>query len=324
MKKVLILAFLSVALLAGTWTGKAEANATEAKTPFADISGHWAEKEITELYISGALDHADEFRPDDRVTRQELITMFLRAKGIHPEAEPVSSFADVPADSWLAPFAETAYRLGVVHGVRRGEKLWLHPEDPIRREEMVSILIRTRGESGAVNRLKWSDTVKALRAYADGDQVQESFQRPFVYALQNGLVSAYPDRTLKPQQYLTRAEAATYAALHLLKEREGKQLLSQPNTPYRQALTVETTAYSYPAEKGVLSYLEYPLREGVVAVDPNVIPLGSHLYIEGYGYAVAADIGGAVKENHVDLYLPTVEEAKRHGIKQGVKVYVLD
>ena len=325
MRKVWILALLFVVLAAGTWTGKAEANATDEKSiPFADVSGHWAEKEIRELYIGGALEQEDKFRPDDRVTRQELIVMFLRAKGIRPEAKRGSSFADVPADSWLAPHAETAYRLGIVHGVRSGEKVWLHPQDPVTREEMVSILVRICGRSGAVNQLKWSDAIKTLNAYPDGNQVQVSYQRPFAYALKNRLVSAYPDGTLKSGQLMTRAEAATYAAIHLLNKREGKQFLSQPGTLYRQALTVETTAYSYPPEKDVLSYLEYPLREGVVAVDPQVIPLGSHLYIEGYGYAVAADIGGAVKENHVDLYLSTVEEAKRHGTQQGVKVYVLD
>lgn len=325
MRKMLMLASLAVTLITGTWTAKAEANTTAEQTiPYTDISGHWAEKEIKALYISGALSPAEQFRPNDLVTRQELITMFLRAKGVQPAAVTTSSFADVDADSWLAPYAETAYRLGMIHGQKSGGQVRFRPEDPIRREELVSVLLRSRGESGAVNQLKWSLAVQALAAYADGKQVQEHYQRPFAYALQNRLVSAYPDNTLKPQQLMTRAEAATYAALHILEEQEGKPKLADPGAPYRDVLTVETTAYSYPQDKNVLSYLEYPLREGVVAVDPNVIPLGSHLYIEGYGYAVAADIGGAVKENHVDLFLPTVEEAKQHGKKQGVKVYILD
>jgi 3D (Asp-Asp-Asp) domain-containing protein len=43
---------------------------------------------------------------------------------------------------------------------------------------------------------------------------------------------------------------------------------------------------------------------GVVAVDPKVIPLGTRMYIPGYGYAVAADTGGGVRGNHIDLAFP--------------------
>lgn len=62
---------------------------------------------------------------------------------------------------------------------------------------------------------------------------------------------------------------------------------------------------------------------GVVAVDPKVIPLGTKLYIEGYGYAIAGDTGGAIKNNRIDLYFNTERECVRYGVKNGVKVYVL-
>ncbi|MEW9502938.1 ubiquitin-like domain-containing protein [Jeotgalibacillus marinus] len=51
----------------------------------------------------------------------------------------------------------------------------------------------------------------------------------------------------------------------------------------------------------------------VIAVDPSVIPLGSEVYVEGYGYAIAADTGGAVKGNKIDVFIPTQEEAYRWG-----------
>ncbi len=65
-----------------------------------------------------------------------------------------------------------------------------------------------------------------------------------------------------------------------------------------------------------------PARYGVVAVDPRVIPLGSRLYIEGYGTAVAADTGGAIVGNRIDLCMDSYQAAISFG-RQPVKVYVL-
>jgi 3D (Asp-Asp-Asp) domain-containing protein len=62
-------------------------------------------------------------------------------------------------------------------------------------------------------------------------------------------------------------------------------------------------------------------RHGVVAVDPSVIPLGTRLYVPGYGHAIAADTGGAVRGNHVDLCFDTVEEARAWG-RRSVTIVV--
>lgn len=62
---------------------------------------------------------------------------------------------------------------------------------------------------------------------------------------------------------------------------------------------------------------------GVVAVDPRIIPLGTRLYIEGYGYAVAADTGGAIKGNRIDLGHDTRGAALRVG-RRTVVVHILD
>jgi 3D (Asp-Asp-Asp) domain-containing protein len=62
---------------------------------------------------------------------------------------------------------------------------------------------------------------------------------------------------------------------------------------------------------------------GVVAVDPRVIPLGTRLFIPGYGYAVAGDTGSAIKGNRIDLGFATYAEAVRFG-RQTVTVYILE
>ncbi|MHB8840506.1 MAG: 3D domain-containing protein [Candidatus Aquicultor sp.] len=63
-------------------------------------------------------------------------------------------------------------------------------------------------------------------------------------------------------------------------------------------------------------------RKGVVAVDPRVIPLGTRLYIEGYGEAIAADTGGAIKGNRIDLCYNTPGECFKFG-RRSVKVTIL-
>lgn len=61
----------------------------------------------------------------------------------------------------------------------------------------------------------------------------------------------------------------------------------------------------------------------VIAVDPKVIPLGSKVHVEGYGYAIAGDTGGAIKGNRIDVFIPTKSAAYKWGRKQ-VKVKVLE
>jgi uncharacterized protein YabE (DUF348 family) len=60
----------------------------------------------------------------------------------------------------------------------------------------------------------------------------------------------------------------------------------------------------------------------VIAVDPRVIPLGTKVYVEGYGYAVAADTGSAIKGNKIDVFFPTKSQAYRWG-NRTVKIKIL-
>lgn len=64
-------------------------------------------------------------------------------------------------------------------------------------------------------------------------------------------------------------------------------------------------------------------RPGVVAVDPSVIPLGTKLYIKGYGFAIAEDKGGAIKGNRIDLFMENRNDALNYGM-QKAKVYILE
>lgn len=92
---------------------------------------------------------------------------------------------------------------------------------------------------------------------------------------------------------------------------------------YREVLTMEASAY-LPGDgdgRGITA-TGMVARRGVVAVDPNVIPLGTRLYIPGYGMAIAADTGGAIRGHRIDLLMDSYGEAMEFG-RQSVEVYVL-
>jgi 3D (Asp-Asp-Asp) domain-containing protein len=90
------------------------------------------------------------------------------------------------------------------------------------------------------------------------------------------------------------------------------------------SMRVTTTGYSAEQpELGDTTATGARARHGVVAVDPAVIPLGTRLYVPGYGYAVAADTGGAIRGNHVDLCFNTVAEARQWG-RRSVTIVIAD
>jgi uncharacterized protein YabE (DUF348 family) len=106
---------------------------------------------------------------------------------------------------------------------------------------------------------------------------------------------------------------------------------------YKEVLDMRATAYTasfkdtgkHPdhPEFGI-TYTGIKAEVGVIAVDPKVIPLGTKVYVEmpgdakDYGYALAADIGSAIKGDLIDLYMDTQEEVDRWGCRK-CKVYIL-
>ncbi len=105
--------------------------------------------------------------------------------------------------------------------------------------------------------------------------------------------------------------------------------IQEPSLPmingytYTSAIQAKVTAYTpYDAGCNGITATGSIAKRGVVAVDPSVIPLGSTVYIPGYGIAVAEDVGGAIKGNRVDICVDTTAEAFAWGV-QNVTVYVL-
>lgn len=119
-----------------------------------------------------------------------------------------------------------------------------------------------------------------------------------------------------------------------VKAASNGMLSSRGEMRYKKKLTVTATAYdTSPEQNGgsTRSAMGTPLKYGIIAVDPSVIPLGTRVYVESsdggqswvYGYAIAADKGGAIKGNKIDLCFESSSAAKNFG-RRSATIYILD
>ncbi len=100
-------------------------------------------------------------------------------------------------------------------------------------------------------------------------------------------------------------------------------VVSRGGSEATRTLRVEATAYtSQDPGVGTITATGERLRHGIIAVDPRVIPLGTKLYVPGYGYGIAADTGGAIKGNKIDLAYESRTEALRFGRRmKTIRIY---
>ena len=127
-----------------------------------------------------------------------------------------------------------------------------------------------------------------------------------VKAIQQDAVAAYGKLVAQvdAEEQERSAQAAAYEAI------EGYEYIGDCTITYYCC-----EAYEHICGTGTgLTATGIPVAPGMVAVDPDVIPLGSTVIIDGHEY-LAADTGGAIKGNHVDIAVPTHQEALELGTK---------
>ena len=127
-----------------------------------------------------------------------------------------------------------------------------------------------------------------------------------VKAIQQDAVAAYGKLVAQvdEEEQERSAQAAAYEAI------EGYEYIGECTITYYCC-----EAYEHICGTGTgLTATGIPVAPGMVAVDPDVIPLGSTVIIDGQEY-LAADTGGAIKGNHVDIAVPTHQEALDLGTK---------
>ncbi|MDR4220858.1 LysM peptidoglycan-binding domain-containing protein [Priestia megaterium] len=170
---------------------------------------------------------------------------------------------------------------------------------------------------------------EAQQAQAPAEQTQEEQQQAQAEQTQEEQQQAQAEQAQKEQQQ-AQAEQAQKEQQQAQAEQAQKQ--QQPAESSQQAsgksMTVEATAYtancagcSGTTATGV--DLKANPNQKVIAVDPSVIPLGSKVYVEGYGEAVAADTGGAIKGNRIDVFVPSEGDAQQFG-RKSVKITVMN
>ena len=92
---------------------------------------------------------------------------------------------------------------------------------------------------------------------------------------------------------------------------------------YEGTMTAKAYAYTTGGSVGTKTASGKRAAVGLIAVDPTVIPFGTKLYVDGYGFCEAADTGGNIKRNTIDLYMETVHDCLSWGVR-NVKVYILN
>jgi 3D (Asp-Asp-Asp) domain-containing protein len=112
----------------------------------------------------------------------------------------------------------------------------------------------------------------------------------------------------------------------------GARAASIASLNYSRMIRMESTAYTSgfqctgkrPGDPGYgITASGMHVQRGVVAVDPRIIPLGTRLYVDGYGFAIAADTGGAIRGYKIDVFMYNLSDALVWG-RRAVNVYILD
>lgn len=112
------------------------------------------------------------------------------------------------------------------------------------------------------------------------------------------------------------------------KEPAFNRSVSSPPESTGSEMTVTATAYTAYCTgcSGTTAYgidLRSNPEQKVIAVDPSIIPLGTKVWVEGYGEAIAGDVGSAIKGHKIDVFIPSYESAMEWGVKK-VKIKIIN
>lgn len=179
---------------------------------FKDVEGHWAEAYILlageEALVQG---YNGLYRPDDSMTRAELVTVLWRAEG-EPEPKGNASFTDLTQD-WYKKAVAWAEENKVVNGVAAGK---FDPNGKVTREQLATILFRLSGGVSGLETLFMAENEKRL---TDADQISSYARAAIHWCIFNevycGEASAEVGDTVAPRAAATRGQIAVMMIRYL-------------------------------------------------------------------------------------------------------------
>jgi len=173
---------------------------------FTDLPNtHWAYKYIADMVNRKVLEGYpdNKFRPDKTISRAEFATIIVKAAGLQPKKVNYSSFSDVKVTDWYSPWIEAAKDYLTGYRTANGEYIY-NPTAPALREDITVAIVKLKGYD--VARLANRSVIEAM--FKDYEGISENAKDYVAIAVEHGLVSGYPDETFRPQNSITRAEAA--------------------------------------------------------------------------------------------------------------------
>ncbi|WP_231115101.1 S-layer homology domain-containing protein [Neomoorella thermoacetica] len=186
-------------------TGPGKYAVLEYKKTFADIAGHWAEKDIVYMaskqIAQGLMENY--FLPDNPVTRAQFAAMVLKTFGQSEVIPEKPTFIDVPSESEYFGAVEGAYRAGLIAGV---DKTHFAPGLNITREEMAAMIARGLG-SGVLASADQAGALEKLKNFKDYDNLSPWARQSMALCYQLGIIKGMPDQTIQPKANTSRAEA---------------------------------------------------------------------------------------------------------------------
>ena len=172
---------------------------------FADVpKSYWAFDYIMEMVNRGVLSGYPNgnFYPNNTITRAEFSKIMCIASGLTVSQIEYTSYKDVTANSWYAPYVEAGkhYLSGYISD---GEKYYL-PESNALREDIAVALVKLKGYDTS---LYDESILKTM--FTDWQSISQGARKYVSVAVEKGLISGYDDNTFRGQNSVTRAEAAT-------------------------------------------------------------------------------------------------------------------
>lgn len=178
--------------------------AVEHTQTFDDITSHWAQKSIEQLaskrIVNGVT--AQEFAPNQQITRAEFITMLVRALSLQTAVD--SQFTDVQSDTWYNEAVDKAYQIGLVQGYADGT---FRPNELLTRQEMSIVIARALSIVNQDFQIS-GEYADQLVKFADRAQISTWAQQYIATLVQYGVVQGTSAHTFAPLNVSTRAEAA--------------------------------------------------------------------------------------------------------------------